>query len=428
MRRWWIVVFLLFALQWQIGVHLAGERRILGMDSAREDLSLDPVELVGTRLLSPFRAFMVNALWMKTQSSEIRDNLGQLPVLYNLITSLQPNLVEAAIFAAMNLGMDLTARTDDPLEQWHWIQEGLAILDKSIERNAGHPRLWRLEFQRAYLISQRCLPSSRYVRHGAHSAQMYERVLGRDPRLDAAASFQKILHNPKVPSGWLAMYPGIFESWALEKSAPEEEAALMEKALKAWDEVLGARPDIEDAQSKSLLEAKVALSHARTRAQKGGVEEMAAWVEAGWVVIQHQWLEPQVASHFRGLSNTSGDNLYVALLERRALDMLSAGDHMGVTQICDMIEEVMQDPLLAMPSMEQKIRILRLKAGSHDILAGACVHMARSTESGKAKDELLGYAAKHRRQALSAYEILHELLPDDEAVKTKISLLGNDIK
>jgi len=129
------------------------------IDQQRKDLKLrvgveglEPDEIFSTMCLAGFRGVVVDYLWVKALGLQLKKQFHEVRALSELIAKLQPHFPTVWVFNAWNLSYNIAVEWDNPEDQWKWIKEGLAYLDKGLERN---PESVQIYFQKGWIYFHR---------------------------------------------------------------------------------------------------------------------------------------------------------------------------------------------------------------------------------------------------------------------------------
>ena len=232
--------FLLFPLQGRIN-RLRVEEELIETPIFE---ATTPSDVWGVLLLAGFRGVAVNLLWMRAMELHQEKEFFELLSLHRLITALQPRFVRVWLHAAWNVAYNIAHEMETDSERWKWIQEGMDLLERGIQRN---PRSWDLPFYRGWLY---------FHRVEAVEAEGYfiERLKeeGRDNLREAIYWFEKAVEvEPHLP-GYVRRMIG--RAWEKLVARAEEEGdlerrnAYRREALRQWEENL--RWDPEDNLSR----------------------------------------------------------------------------------------------------------------------------------------------------------------------------------
>jgi hypothetical protein len=93
--------------------------------------------------LGAFRGLVVDYLWLRTMRLEDEGKLFEALDLSDWITKLEPRLEQVWTFRAHALAYNASVATDDPVQRWRWIQNGVSLLrDRGIPINPRAPELY----------------------------------------------------------------------------------------------------------------------------------------------------------------------------------------------------------------------------------------------------------------------------------------------
>ena len=139
-----VLFFLLFPLQNRIN-RLRVEEELIETDIFA---ATTPSDVWGVLLLAGFRGVAVNLLWMRAMELQQEKKFFELLSLHRLITALQPRFVRVWLHATWNMAYNISHEMETVEEKWKWIQKGMALLERGIQRN---PKSWDLPFYRGWL-------------------------------------------------------------------------------------------------------------------------------------------------------------------------------------------------------------------------------------------------------------------------------------
>ncbi len=143
-----VLFLLLFPLQARIN-RLRVEAELIETDIFE---ATTPSDVWGVLLLAGFRGVAVNMLWMRAMELQMEEEFLELLSLHRLITALQPRFVTVWLHATWNIAYNIAHKMETTEERWEWIQEGMALLERGIQRN---PRSGDLLFYRGWLYFHR---------------------------------------------------------------------------------------------------------------------------------------------------------------------------------------------------------------------------------------------------------------------------------
>lgn len=140
--------FLLFPLQDRIN-RLRVEEELIETDIFE---ATTPSDVWGVLLLAGFRGVAVNMLWIRAMDLQREREFFELLSLHRLITALQPRFITVWLHSTWNMAYNIAHEMETNSERWKWIQKGMELLERGIERN---PRNWDLVFYRGWLYFHR---------------------------------------------------------------------------------------------------------------------------------------------------------------------------------------------------------------------------------------------------------------------------------
>lgn len=124
------------------------------IDQQRSDLQLGfarsadeaapPAVALMTKMLGPFRGFMVNALWYDIEQLKQAGKFAEINEKARLITTMQPRFGEVWRYHAWNLAYNVSVQTYTPDERWDWVNKGIRLLrEEGIPWNPRAVKLYR---------------------------------------------------------------------------------------------------------------------------------------------------------------------------------------------------------------------------------------------------------------------------------------------
>lgn len=234
--------FLLFPLQDRIN-RLRVEEELIETDIFE---ATTPSDVWGVLLLAGFRGVAVNMLWIRAMDLQREREFFELLSLHRLITALQPRFVTVWIHSTWNMAYNIAHQMETNSERWKWIQKGMELLERGIQRNPGNRALL---FYRGWLY---------FHRVEAREAEGYfiERLKeeGKDNLKEAICWFEKAVEAGPCARGKIAHVCWVVRrmtahTWVKLAARAEEEGDLEKRdesrreALRLWEENMRWHPE-----------------------------------------------------------------------------------------------------------------------------------------------------------------------------------------
>jgi len=415
-----LVIFLL--AQTILATNIKDERKLMGAEIRVEKGALDPIEFLGTMILSSFRGVIVDFLWVHTRSDEIKENIEQLPVVYDLITSMQPTFLDSTKFAASTLAMDVSAEFHSSEEKWSWIYHALKLCEKSMKRNENHPEVWKIYNEYAWIITQKCLKNSQFTgEHGARCYELFKKTFeGRDPNEVAVEYFRKVIDFPKVPGLYVKNYQYAYEKWAHSLDDPEAQLEKMKLSKKAWVETLKKQVNMVDTYS-DRVDAKVVMCENFVNwTKKPSKESKVKWRNSCVTMSEHFSADPLMVKQCIGEISSNNINFYAEIIFRLASKYDQRGNWTGLLQLTNSLDELKYlEKAVAVEACTFAISHMRAKA--HDFIHGYTLSSLNNNKiefdnNPEQKEIFENRAEKHRALGLRSYEKMLDILKENPQV------------
>jgi tetratricopeptide (TPR) repeat protein len=130
-------VAILLAAAVPVSRHLNEVRRASGMQEV-DVTKLPTLGAASLFLMGGFRGVAVDVLWIEAMELHQSRRYAEERALIELIGDLQPNYISVWIFQAWNVSYNISVQYNDPREQWKWVKDGIAYLNKGLKLNPGN--------------------------------------------------------------------------------------------------------------------------------------------------------------------------------------------------------------------------------------------------------------------------------------------------
>lgn len=103
--------------------------------------------------LGGFRGLVADFLWLRAIQVQDEGRFDETTLLCKLILDMQPRFAGVWNFMSWNLAYNVAFESNTPPERWHWIREGLRLLEEEgIDRNRNS---WEIPFDIGFLYYSR---------------------------------------------------------------------------------------------------------------------------------------------------------------------------------------------------------------------------------------------------------------------------------
>ncbi len=218
-------------------------------------LAASPGEVAGGLLLGGFRGLFADLVWFRGQValSGDREDLYNLPALYEKLALLQPQYPEMWAATGHDLAYNAAAKFNTPEGQWTWIRLGVDWLRRGSERigadpRSSHPRGHRVWEALGWAYLEKCTPSNEYLNGQVWRPLARERW-GADPFELSAAAFRTASGFPQILAGRVTMDAHVLKRWAIHTDDPVEELDHLRRSAEAFE-----RHDVERGLGRPLAE------------------------------------------------------------------------------------------------------------------------------------------------------------------------------
>ena len=202
-----------------------GCRRERGLTSGEILKSASPGQVVASSL-GAFRGLAVDFLWLRSIRMQDEARFYEIDLLCRLILEMQPQFTQVWRFQAWNLSYNIAAECDTAEERWRWINSGIELLHRGLEKNS---RSFALYAELGWIYYHRLSAKS-----GDPFWRYYRRKLDpADPRKNfrlALEAFTKAEEMPDCPPLRISrMRVHSLEALGMWKEAEDAWSGLMER-------------------------------------------------------------------------------------------------------------------------------------------------------------------------------------------------------
>lgn len=144
-----------------------------------------PLLAFTTVALGGFRGLIANALWMRAEELQMRDQFFEALQLADWITKLDPHNPTVWRYHAWNMAYNIAGCFSGPEDRWRWVQRGIALLrDEALRYNPNRAELYtELATFYQHKLGLDLDPAHRWYKE-ALAAEMV-RLMGRAPDFQA---------------------------------------------------------------------------------------------------------------------------------------------------------------------------------------------------------------------------------------------------
>ncbi|MBI4229652.1 MAG: hypothetical protein HY608_02330 [Planctomycetes bacterium] len=196
-----------------------------------------PGEVAGGLLLGGFRGLFADLVWFRAQValSGDRDDLYNLPALYEKLALLQPQYPEMWASTGDDLVFNAAAKFDTPAGQWTWIRLGVDWLRRGTDRigsdrRVSHPRGHMVWESLGWAYLYKCTPTNE-IDNGTVWWPLARSQWRADPFELSAEAFGTASRFPRYLAGRVMMDAHVLKHWALHTVDPVEEMDLLRRSM-----------------------------------------------------------------------------------------------------------------------------------------------------------------------------------------------------
>ena len=128
-----LIVFLL-VLAFYTKSFTNSEREKVNLKPARKSASIEPSEVLSTKLIGPLRAFANISIWSRAREYEEEGEYFELVSLFSLAKKLQPRNPEVYSYLSNLLINTLSSKFTDDESRWSSVTRGIDILEDGLDK------------------------------------------------------------------------------------------------------------------------------------------------------------------------------------------------------------------------------------------------------------------------------------------------------